>query len=97
MVIQSTMYPLDVRGIEIYSKGYKTYIEDNHKRKNLQRWWLYTIMTEESIVKSQPLTKASNNIDDYKTLTPNHFLLVQRSNNIPLINNKEVDVTLRRK
>lgn len=54
-------------------------------------------MTEESIVKSQPLTKASNNIDDYKTLTPNHFLLVQRSSNIPLINNKEVDVTLRRK
>ena len=59
---------------------------------------LYTIMTEvESTVNSRPLTNVSDNIDDYEALMPNHFLLGQRSNNTPVINNKEVDVTLRRK
>ena len=59
---------------------------------------LYTIMTEvESTVNSRPLTNACENIDDYEALTSNHFLLGQRSNNTPVINNKEVDVTVRRK
>ena len=59
---------------------------------------LYTIMTEvESTVNSRPLTNVSDNIDDYEALTPNHFLLGQRSNNNPVINNKEVDVTLQHK
>ena len=59
---------------------------------------LYTIMTEvESTVNSRPLTNAFDNIDDYEALTSNHFLLEQRSNNTPVINNKEVDVTVRRK
>ena len=56
---------------------------------------LYTFMTEEeSTVNSRPLTNVSDNIDDYEALMPNHFLLGQRSNNTPVINNKEVDVTL---
>ena len=55
---------------------------------------LYTFMTEEeSTVNSRPLTNVSDNIDDYEALMPNHFLLGQRSNNTPVINNKEVDVT----
>ena len=59
---------------------------------------LYTIMTEvEATVNSRPLTNVSDNIDDYEALTPNHFLLGRRSNNTPVINNKEVDLTLRRK
>ena len=59
---------------------------------------LYTIMTEvESTVNSRPLTNACDNIDDYEALTSNHFLLGQRSNNTPVINNKEVDLTVRRK
>ena len=58
---------------------------------------LYTIMTEvESTVNSRPLTNVCDNIDDYEALTSNHFLLGQRSNNTPVINNKEVDVTVRR-
>lgn len=59
---------------------------------------LYTVMTEvESIVNSRPLTSVSDSIDDYEALTPNHFLLGRRSNNVPIINNEEVDVTLRSK
>ena len=59
---------------------------------------LYTIMTEvESTVNSRPLTNVSDNIDDCEALTPNHFLLGRRSNNTPVINNKVVDVTVRRK
>ena len=59
---------------------------------------LYTIMTEvESTVNSRPLTDVSGNIDDYEALTQNHFLLGRRSNNTPIINNKEVAVTVRRK
>ena len=60
---------------------------------------LYTVMTEvESTVNnSRPLMNVSDNIDDYEALMPNHFLLGRRSNNTPVINNKEVDVTLRRK
>ena len=55
---------------------------------------LYTFMTEEeSTVNSRPLTNVSDNIDDYKVLTPNHFLLGRRSNNTPIINSKEVAVT----
>ena len=56
---------------------------------------LYTIMTEvNSTVNSRPLTNVSDNIGDYEA---NHFLLGCRSNNIPVINNNEVDVRLRRK
>ena len=59
---------------------------------------VYTIMTEvESTVNIWPLTNISDNIDDYEAITPNHFLLGQRSNNTPVTNNKEVDVMLRRK
>ena len=59
---------------------------------------LFTIMTEiESTVNSRPLTNVNDNIGDYEALTPNHFLLGRGSNNTPVINNKEVDVTLRRK
>ena len=59
---------------------------------------LYTIMTElESTVNSRPLINVSDNIDDYEALTLNYFLLGRRSNNAPFINNKEVDVTARRK
>ena len=59
---------------------------------------LYTIMTEvESTVNSRPLTNVSDNADDYEALTPNHFLLGQRSNKTSVINNKEVDVTLQQK
>ena len=58
----------------------------------------YTIMTEvESTVNSRPLTNVSHNIDDCEALTPNHFLLGGRFNNTPVINNKVVDVTVRRK
>ena len=35
-----------------------------------------TIMSEvELTVNSRPLKNVSDNIDDYETLTPNHFLL----------------------
>ena len=40
------------------------------------------------------MTNVSDNIDGYEALTLNCFLLGQRSNNTPVINNKEVDVTL---
>ena len=41
---------------------------------------LYTIMTDvESKVNKRPLTNVSDNIDDYEALTPNYFLLKQRS------------------
>ena len=59
---------------------------------------LYTIMIElESTVNSRPLINVSENIDDFEALTLNYFLLGRRSNNTPVINNKEVDVTVRRK
>ena len=59
---------------------------------------LYTNMSEvESAVNSQPLINVTDNIDDYETLTQNHFLLGRRSNNTPVINNKEVNVTGKRK
>ena len=59
---------------------------------------LYTIMTEvESTVNSRPLPNVSDNIDDYEALTLNHFLLGQRSNNTPVLNNKEVDMTVQHK
>ena len=59
---------------------------------------LYTIIAEvESAVNSQPLTNVSDSIDDYEILTPNHFLLGRRSNNTSVINNKEVNVTVKRK
>ena len=59
---------------------------------------LYTIMTKvESTVNSRPLANVSDNIDDYEALTLNHFLLGQRSNNTPVLNNKEVDMTLQHK
>ena len=57
-----------------------------------------TIMSEvELTVNSWPLKNVSDNIDDYETLTPNHFLLGWRSNNTPVINNKEVNVMLQHK
>ena len=40
------------------------------------------------------ITNVSDNINDYEALTPNHFLLGQLTNNNPVINNEEVDVTL---
>ena len=41
---------------------------------------LYTVMTDvESKVNKRPLTNVSDNIDDYEALTPNYFLLKQRS------------------
>ena len=59
---------------------------------------LYIIMTKvESNVNSRPLANVSDNIDDYEALTLNHFLLGQRSNNTPVLNNKEVDMTLQHK
>ena len=40
------------------------------------------------------LTNVSDNTGDYKALILNHFLLGWQFNNIPVINNKEVDVAL---
>ena len=84
---RESMVKLTIRALKTIAKE-RTFTDDA----------LYTVMTEiESTVNSRPLTNVSGNIDDYEALTPNHFLLGRRSNNIQVINNKEVDVTLRRK
>ena len=87
MVIQESMVKGTKRALKAVIKE-RTFTDDA----------LYTIMTEvESTVNSQPLTNVSDNIDDYEALMLNHFLLGRRSNNTPVINNKEVDVTVQRK
>ena len=84
MVIQESMVKGTKRALKAVIKE-RTFTDDA----------LYTIMTEvESTVNSQPLTNVSDNIDDYEALMLNHFLLGRRSNNTPVINNKEVDVTV---
>ena len=76
--------------VKVTKRALKTVI----KERTFTDEALYTIMTEvESTVNSRPLTNVSDNIDDYKVLTPNHFLLGRRSNNTPIINSKEVAVT----
>ena len=76
--------------VKVTKRALKTVI----KERTFTDEALHTIMTEvESTVNSRPLTNVSDNIDDYKVLTPNHFLLGRRSNNTPIINSKEVAVT----
>ena len=76
-----------------YGEAYKTGIEDSNKRKNFLRW----CTLQQSTVNRWPLENVSDKIDDYEALMTNHFMLGRRSNNTPVINNKEVDVTLQRK
>ena len=84
--------------MESMVKGTKRALQAVIKERTFTDDALNTIMTEvESTVNSRPLTTVSDNIDDYEALMPNHFLLGQGSNNTPVINNKEVDVTVRRK
>ena len=80
--------------VKVTKSALKTII----KEKTFTDYAFYTIMTEvESTVNNRSLTNVSDNIDDYEPLTPNNFLLGQGFNNTPVINNKEVDETLRRK
>ena len=98
MVIQSTCSPWMSGAMEPMVKVKKRALKAVIKERTFTDDALYTIITEEeSTVNSRTLTNVSDNIDDYEALMPNHFLLGQRSNNTPVINNKEVDVTLRRK
>ena len=84
--------------MESMVKGTKRALKVVIKERTFTDDALNTIMTEvDSTVNSRPLTNVSDNIDDYEALIPNHFLLGRRSNNTPVINNKEIDVTVRRK
>ena len=84
--------------MESMVKVTKRALKTKRKQRTFTDYVLYTIMTEvESAVNSRPLTNISDNVDDYEALTLNHFLLRQRSNNTPVLNNKEVDMTLLRK
>lgn len=51
----------------------------------------------EVVVNSKPMTSASNSIDDYGVLSPNHFIFDQGSNNIPIINDHPVNFVLNQK
>ena len=59
---------------------------------------MHTFMSKvKSITNSNPLTKASDSIDDLEVLTPNQFLIERRSNNLNIISGQAVDITLKRK
>ena len=86
------------RAMESMVKVIKPALKAVIKERTFTGHALYTIMTEvESTGNSRSLTNVSDNIDDYEALMPNHFLLGRRSNNTPVVNNKEIDVTLRYK
>ena len=67
----------------------KTVIDD----QVLPEETLHTVLVEtEAIVNSRPLTPVSNNPNDYKALTPNHFLIGRASPNSPPGHFKEHEI-----
>ena len=52
-------------------------------------------MTEvEAIVNSCTLTSVSDDINDYRAISPNHFVIGRNSPNLPPINCKEININL---
>ena len=68
------------------------------KNDSFTDFQLLTIFAEvESIVNSRPLTPASDDVNDYEPLTPNHFLVGRCNPNLPIGIFGKTDMTSRKR
>ena len=79
-------------------KSIKRSLESITNRRTITEELLTTLLCQaESILNSRPLSSISDDITDFKRLTPNHILLVLSKPNVEPSNYENVEVNYRKK